>query len=377
MTDSFYPTTDGVAVAVEVTRKALAAMGHEVFVIAPDPGKEELRLPEVIYFRSKKFRKYEGYFLPVYPSNQTEIVRQLKPDIIHIRGVAVMALKALFAGHNTHVPTVLTYDTVVTEVIGMYSPIKLPKETLARLASIYLRNLLKRPGAILVPTPSTGRELEAMGVKTKRTEVVPTGIDGGHFRFSPEGRERVRDLIGAGDRKVLLFVGRLSFEKHAEVLVRALPLMPDDTMAVLVGDGPAREFVEKEAEDAGVKDRVFFAGYVHGDDLVDYYSSADAFVSPSVFETQGFTVIEAMFCGLTVACGNGRAFTDFIEDGSNGYLFEPVPEKCAEAAMKALSAPEEVRKRSMETAQSFGIGPCTERLVQVYESVIGSRGESR
>lgn len=373
MTDSFYPTTDGVAVAVDVTRKALTAMGHEVFVIAPDPGKEELRLPDVIYFRSKRFRKYEGYFLPIYPSDQTDVVKRLRPDIIHIRGVAVMALKALFAGHNTHVPTVLTYDTVVTEVIGMYSPIKLPKDTLARLASVYLRNLLKRPAAILVPTPSTGRELESMGVRTRRTEVVPTGIDGGRFRFDPEGRRRVRELVGAGDRKVLLFVGRLSFEKHAEVLIDALPLMPGDTVALLVGDGPARASLEEEAARAGVADRVHFAGYIHGSELADYYSSADAFVSPSVFETQGFTVIEAMFCGLTVACGNGRAFTDFIEDGKNGYLFEPVPGKCAEAAMKALSAPESVRRRSMETAESFGIGPCTERLVQVYESVIGQQ----
>lgn len=272
MTDSFHPTTDGVAVAVEVTRKALTEMGHEVYVIAPDPGDEKDRLPGVIYFRSKKFRKYKGYFLPIYPSNQTEIVKDLKPDIIHIRGVALMALKALFAGHNTHVPTVLTYDTVVTEVIGMYSPIRLPKDILARLASIYLRNLLKRPGAVLVPTPSTGRELESMGVRTRRTEVVPTGIDGDFFRYDPERGREIRERIGAGERKVLLFVGRLSFEKHAEILIRALPLMPPDTMALLVGDGPARGFLEGEAEKAGVKERVHFTGYVHGHELVGYYS---------------------------------------------------------------------------------------------------------
>lgn len=83
-------------------------------------------------------------------------------------------------------------------------------------------------------------------------------------------------------------------------------------------------------------------------------------------------MIEAMCCGLTVACGNGRAFTDFIRDGENGYLFEPDAEHCAEAAMKALSAPEHVREQSRITAESFGIRPCTEKLVQVYRSVIDS-----
>ncbi len=373
MTDSFYPTTDGVAVAVRVTKEALEAMGHEVFVLAPDPGREEDRLPGVRYFPSIKFRKYEGYYLPILPSNQTEIIEEIKPDVIHIRGVAIMALKALFASHNTHVPTVLTYDTVVTEVIGMYSPVKLPKETLARLATVYLRKMLKRPNAIAVPTPSTGRELEAMGVKPRMLEVVPTGIDTDRFRFSQEGRDTIRARYGLDGSRVVLFVGRLSFEKNVDLLIRSLPLMEPDVRLLIVGDGPARESLEKAVDDTGVRDRVTFTGYIHGDELVYHYSAADAFVSPSVFETQGFTVQEAMSAGLVAACGNGRAFTDFIRDGENGYLFDLDEKSCAAAAMNALSAPKEVRDASMETALSYGIRPCTEKLVALYEKVIESR----
>lgn len=373
MTDSFYPTTDGVAVAVRVTKDALEAMGHEVFVLAPDPGREEDRLPGVRYFPSIKFRKYEGYYLPILPSNQTEIIEEIKPDVIHIRGVAIMALKALFASHNTHVPTVLTYDTVVTEVIGMYSPVKLPKETLARLATVYLRKMLKRPNAIAVPTPSTGRELEAMGVKPRMLEVVPTGIDTDRFRFSQEGRDTIRARYGLDGSRVVLFVGRLSFEKNVDLLIRSLPFMEPDVRLLIVGDGPARESLEKAVDDTGVRDRVTFTGYIHGDELVYHYSAADAFVSPSVFETQGFTVQEAMSAGLVAACGNGRAFTDFIRDGENGYLFDLDEKSCAAAAMNALSAPKEVRDASMETALSYGIRPCTEKLVALYEKVIESR----
>ncbi len=376
MTDSFYPTTDGVATAVRVTKTALEAMGHEVFVFAPDPCDEKDRLEGVIYFPSIRFKKYKGYFLPILPSNQTEVITELKPDVIHIRGVALMALKALFASHNTHIPTVLTYDTVVTEVIGMYSPVKLPKEALASLASIYIRQLLKRPNAIAVPTPSTGRELEAMGVKPRRLEVVPTGIDTERFRFDPEGRGEIRAKYNVlQSTKLVLFVGRLSFEKNADLLIRSLPLMGPDTMLMLVGDGPARGSLEEEAERQGVKDRTVFTGYVHGGDLVKHYSAADVFVSPSVFETQGFTVQEAMSCGLPVACGNGRAFTDFIRDGENGFLFDLTEKECAEATMKALNSSEDVRRASKETAESYGIAPCTEKLVRLYEEVIASKKE--
>ncbi|MEE3401367.1 MAG: hypothetical protein VZQ28_05350, partial [Methanomethylophilus sp.] len=73
--------------------------------------------------------------------------------------------------------------------------------------------------------------------------------------------------------------------------------------------------------------------------------------------------------GLPVACGNGRAFTDFIRDGVNGYLFNLTEEECAAAIEKALNAPPEVREAGRSTALSYGIRPTTERLLEVYRSV--------
>ena len=297
----------------------------------------------------------------------------LKPDVIHIRGVAFMALKGLIASHNTGVPTVLTYDTLVTDVIEQYSPIKLPKETLVRLASIYLRQMLKRPNTVAVPTPSAGREItDVIGAKPKRMEVIPTGIDTDHFTRSDAG-PALREKYGIQGKKVVIFVGRLSYEKNVDLLIRSLKLMDDDVVLMVVGQGPAMDDLRKTVDEEGMADRVIFTGYVFDQALVDHYSCADAFASASVFETQGFTVQEAMSCGLPVACGNGRAFTDFIVDGENGYLFNLTEEECAAAMTKALNAPKEVLDRSMDTALSYGLKPTTERLVKLYEEVIASK----
>ena len=299
----------------------------------------------------------------------------LKPDIIHIRGVAFMALKALIASHNTGVPTVLTYDTLVTDVIEQYSPIKLPKETLVRLASIYLRQMLKRPNTVAVPTPSAGREVtEVIGAKPKHMEVIPTGIDTDHFTRSDAG-PALREKYGIQGKKVVIFVGRLSYEKNVDLLIRSLKLMADDVVLMVVGQGPAMESLRKTVEEEGMNDRVIFTGYVFDQALVDHYSCADAFASASVFETQGFTVQEAMSCGLPVACGNGRAFADFIRDGENGYLFGLTEKECAAAIEKALDAPPEVREAGRATALSYGIRPTTERLLEAYRSAIGSGAE--
>jgi 1,2-diacylglycerol 3-alpha-glucosyltransferase len=372
MTDSYRPTTDGVVTAVLITRRVLEELGHTVFIAAPDPGPE-YREEGVYYFRAIKFRTYEGYFVPIFPSEKTKLVKCLKPDVIHIRGVAFMALKGLIASHNTGVPTVLTYDTLVTDVIEQYSPIKLPKETLVRLASIYLRQMLKRPNTVAVPTPSAGREItEVIGAKPKRMEVIPTGIDTDHFTRSDAG-PALREKYGIQGKKVVIFVGRLSYEKNVDLLIRSLKLMADDVVLMVVGQGPAMESLRKTVEEEGMNDHVIFTGYVFDQALVDHYSCADAFASASVFETQGFTVQEAMSCGLPVACGNGRAFTDFIVDGENGYLFNLTEEECAAAMTNALNAPKEVLDRSMETALSYGLKPTTERLVKLYEEVIASK----
>ena len=69
VTDSYHPTIDGVVTIVDIIRDSLVKLGHEVFIIAPDPGEKD-RLDGVYYFPAIKYRAYEGYFLPILPSNK-------------------------------------------------------------------------------------------------------------------------------------------------------------------------------------------------------------------------------------------------------------------------------------------------------------------
>ncbi len=378
MTDSYLPTTDGVVTAVLATRKALEAMGHEVFIIAPDPGPE-CREEGVYYFNATKLNTYKGYYVPLFPSNKSEILRKIKPDIIHVRGVAFMAEKALIAGWNLGIPVVITYDTAVTEVIDQYSPIKLPRKSLARPARMYLRGILKRANAVIAPTESIKYEiLNQLGAVPKKMAVIPTGVDSEQFFRSPAGAD-VRRKYGFEDKKVVLSVGRLSIEKKVDLVIEAVATMPEDVVLIVVGSGPMEEGLKQLVEAKGLKDRVVFTGYLFGQALVDHYSCADAFVSASMFETQGLTVIEAMSCGLPVACANGRAFKDFIDDGVNGYLFDIGLDSCRNAICSALSAPEDVIANSKETAKQFELRSTTSRLVDFYQEVIDKKrpGETK
>ncbi len=307
MTDSYLPTTDGVVTAVLTTRKALEAMGHEVFIIAPDPGPE-YREEGVYYFKATKLKTYPGYYVPLFPSNKTEIIKEINPDIIHVRGVAFMAEKALIASWNLGIPVVITYDTAVTEVIDQYSPIKLPKNSLVKMARRYLRSVLGRATAVIAPTESIRREiLNKLGAVPRRMAVIPTGIDTRQFAKS-SGGEQIRRRYGFEGKRIILTVGRLSTEKNVTLLIDTLKTLPDDLALIVVGSGPMESELRQKVEEDGLQERVVFTGYIFGQELVDHYSCADVFASASTFETQGLTVIEAMSCGLPVACAAGRAF---------------------------------------------------------------------
>jgi len=367
MTDSYLPTRDGVVTAVVTLKKALEDLGHTIFVIAPDPGKE-FREEGVIYFPAKKFKSYPEYFLPILPSGKRSVIESLNVDVIHIYGVTFMALKALIVSRSTKVPTVMTYVTNVVDTMEYYSPLPLPTELQAKLAWIYMRNYLKRPNCVIALTPSTLTEFEENGVKTKRTEIIPIGIDVSRFRLGLDG-SKIRNRYDIEGKKVAIVVGRVSYEKNLSVVIRSMKFLPDDTMLLVVGKGPALNEMKDLAEKEGLSKKVIFTGFVPDDELELHYAASDVVVSASRFETQGLTIAEAMGCGLPAACSDGRAFLDVVEDGVNGYFFDDTPEKCAEAIGKCLADKERLAPNARKTAESYSTEVVGKKLEALYEAV--------
>ncbi|MDR0198883.1 MAG: glycosyltransferase [Methanomassiliicoccaceae archaeon] len=367
VTDSYYPTRDGVVTSITIAKEGLEKLGHEVVVVAPDPGKEQ-RMDGVYYFPAARFKNYPGYFIPIFPSNKAEVLRSIGPDIIHIHGMAPMALKALIAARNLKIPTVLTFHTMVGDTIKFYSPLKVLPDIQKKLIWIYLRQMLKRPNAIIGPSASTISELIENGVKPKRTEIIPTGIDTSRFRPGGDGG-KLRERYGLIDDNVALYVGRLSFEKNIDVIVNALRYI-GDVKLLIAGKGPAKESLEEAAREAGVSDRIVFAGFVPDGELPQLYAAADIFVSASRFETQGLSVLEALACGLPVACANERAFKDVIKDGVNGFLFDGGAEECAGAMRSCLSCGDHVKNNARATAESLSVELCAAKLAELYAELI-------
>jgi glycosyltransferase involved in cell wall biosynthesis len=180
---------------------------------------------------------------------------------------------------------------------------------------VYLRKFHNRTASTMVPTEGLRSELAASGFK--RLRVVSRGVD--TRLFDPLRRsDLLREQWGAGPQTmVVLCVGRLAPEKNLGTLLNAFQSMRADTpriRLVLVGDGPDMPRLMQRCPDA------VFSGLRRGEDLATHYASADVFLFPSITETFGNVIPEAMASGLAVVGYDYAAAGQLIRHGENGLL---------------------------------------------------------
>jgi glycosyltransferase involved in cell wall biosynthesis len=217
----------------------------------------------------------------------------------------------------------------------------------------------------MVPSEGLRRDLAASGFE--RLTVVGRGVD--TERFRPDLRsDALRSSWGASPQTlVVLCVGRLASEKNPQTLADAFEAMArarPDVRLVLVGDGPARAEYERRCPGA------VFAGIRTGSDLATHYASADVFLFPSMTETFGNVVTEAMASGLPVLAYDHAAAGQLLRSGDNGMLAPLndaerfVAQATVLAADPALARDAGLRAR--QTACSLG----WDRIVAQVEAVM-------
>ncbi len=338
-----------------------AGMAHLFFSSIPPKAGE--CAAEVVAVPSVVFPLLPEYRLALPGSGSFEArLRAFDPDILHINSPCSLGLAAARFGRKHHIPVVATYHTHFPSYAKYYRI-----QALERFSWSYLRALYNMCDRVYVPSQPLVEELGRHGLK--KLEYLPHGVDTDAFdpSFSDETWKK---RIGAAGRMVLLYVGRLVWEKNLRVLADAWELLRGrgDVALVLVGEGPARAELELMIPDG------IFLGRQDGTDLAAAYASSDLFVFPSTTETFGNVTLEAMASGLVPVCAGRGGAAGIIAHGRTGLLALPGDaDDLAKHVEFLLDRPAEREAMADETlayARRQGWDRIVRRMFDSYREVI-------
>ncbi len=327
----FPPLGGGAGNATKNISKELVKLGHQVIVITTWfkdlPDEENVDGYKVIRLHSKRARKDRSntlemlHYVILAKRYTKRLVLVNKPDHIISFFALPTGLVAWYLNKKFKIPYTLSLR-------GGDVPGFLPKN-LKRLHMLTMpfTNMIWKKAAHIVAN-SIG--LKQLAEKTashfnKKVECIPNGVDTDIFK--PNQNQ------GKSNNFEVLFVGRLTEQKGATYLLKALAKMSGDKLEVvntihctIIGDGPLRKTLESEAAELGIADRVSFIGWVDRDELPKYYQSSDVFVLPTSEEGMPNVVLEAMASGLPIITTNVAGNEELVHNSQNGILINNLRE---------------------------------------------------
>lgn len=355
ITDVYFPRVNGVSTSIKTFRRVLAAQGVETTLIAPAYPQQAGSDEEAIRISSRRvpldpedrFMNYREVL-----SYSAELARR-RFDLVHIQTPFVAHYAGTRLGHALGIPAVVSYHTFFEEYLFHYIKF-LPRTGLRWLARRFSRAQCNDVNGIIVPSYAMLEVLRDYNIIT-RAAVIPTGIDIVQFqRGSGESFRRAQGI--APDRPVLLYLGRVVFEKNIEFLLRVIVELKQrvpDVCFVVAGEGPARESLARLAKRLGLEDNTLFVGNLdRGGAIQDCYRAANAFIFASRTETQGLVLLEAMAAGVPIVSTAVMGTKEVLSDGQGCVIAKEYIADFSDKVWSVLTDAR-LRQRLGETAPGY------------------------
>ncbi len=373
-TDTYLPNIDGVVTYIVNYKRLFEALGHDVYIFAPGTKKqrEENKDVRMHYFSSTCFKPYPNYRIALFPFiSATNIVKEIKPDIIHSHGISTTGIAAFQAAKKINVPAIASFHTLVPEATHYLTKQENFQKLFESVAWKYLGWYYSNFEKVLVPNNFSKAILEKYGIKN--IVIKSIGVDLGIFSPNSEC-EFIRKKYAA-DGPIVLFVGRLVIEKNLVLLVDAaqkvLNKIPNAKF-IIAGKGPAEQYYMDMVKSRGLSENFIFAGFVPDSELPALYCAADVFAFPSLYDTLGLVVLEAMATVTPVVVPKESAAAEFVRNEKNGYLFSD-SQDFSEKIIAGMENKKALSKNAIAEAKKYNLKVCAKELLEFYESIRQNR----
>jgi teichuronic acid biosynthesis glycosyltransferase TuaC len=290
-------------------------------------------------------------------------------DLIHAHAICPDGFAASRIGRPMGTPVVCT---IHGSDINVY-----PHRT--RLTRLVTEKAIQSVDAIVTVSAALKENTLALGTPKRAIRVIPNGVD--LERFASMDREQARaELALPQDKKILVFASRLDQSKGLSDLLaahRTVLSHGKHCLLVLLGEGPYREHLERQANQLGLEDWVIFAGHKPHAEVAKWISACDLVVQPSVTEGSPLPVYEALVCGRPVIASRVGGIPELIVSDDYGLLVPPAdPEALGDALLCGLEKAwdtEQIRRHGRQ----YTWGRVSDQLISLYEKVLASSRESR
>ncbi len=376
VTETYPPEINGVANTMRQLVEGLNRRGHEVTVVRPRQRADRglgTGAPQQLLVPGLPIPGYRGlrFGLPVF-WRLRHLWRRRRPDAVYVATQGPLGHAALHAARAEDIAVLTGFHTQFHQYSRHYG-----LGLLMRPIVNSLRSFHNRSDGTLVPTSALEHELDEAGFRN--VHVFSRGVD--TVVFSPYRRsEALRLHWGCDDASVVaLYVGRIAAEKNIGLALDAFDAMAAANVrarCVLVGDGPELARLRRSRPD------YVFTGAKVGEELARHYASADCFIFPSLTETFGNVVPEAMASGLPVVAFDYAAAHEHIDTGQNGVVV-PMADRAAfiDATVAATSDCDRLQRMGAQarmTAETLSwdrvIGGVEQRLREVIRHHADARG---
>ncbi|VBB48318.1 Glycosyl transferase, group 1 [uncultured Paludibacter sp.] len=245
---------------------------------------------------------------------------EFNPEVIHIATPSSLGFFALNYAQKNAVPVLSIYHTHFISYIQYYfKPFPFLISAAESLVAKKYRDFYNQCDIVYTPTNQMINELSNIGVSKRYLKLWQRGLDMKLFHPSKKDADFIQNITG-NNKPCVLFASRLVWEKNLETLFNIYDEAEArqlDVNFIIAGNGVAEETARQRMKNA------FFLGHINHNTLAKVYASSDVLVFPSVSETYGNVVVEAMASGCVPVIAKGGGSQSLVKDGETGFLCEP------------------------------------------------------
>jgi glycosyltransferase involved in cell wall biosynthesis len=364
---------NGIALSSRIMLQKLRAAGKQVVLFGvafnskpprSESGGSVILAPGV--FSLDQAGYHESEVVVIRLSHFLDFIREFPADVMEFQTPGPVASLCLFAAKIIGIKTLSHYRTDILT----YSRLLVDNKPGVWLINTWTTFFTRLAGPVVVPSQAYKEKVEHMGVRPARIHQLPRGVDLENFHPDKAKKGAWAALGLPEDGIRLLYVGRVSREKNLELLAECVPGLfkaRPDLSLTLVGDGPFRTALQARLSG---HPRVRFTGVVQGERLSSLFASADIFVFPSLTDTFGNSVVEALASGVPCVTSDLGGPCEIVVDGECGLVFHHGREGDLSAKILDLAGDAErlraFKAKARERALRYAYASVTETFWDFY-----------